>query len=145
MYHSIAKCLLAALESLLPKILTHLCKDLWKMEKPSSFWFKEQVQTTISFTDLLLQHPSKATGPALRHWQWMWCTCVLLTLKWMTQSTAKLQDLNYFCITPHYSLKKFYTQIENSYCPSACVCRRKFFVKLHVLLRAEWLNWIQLF
>lgn len=65
-YHSTPRCLPAALEPLLLKILIYLCKMLmWKIETPatfSSFWFQEQVRT-IAFTDSLLQNSSKASGP----------------------------------------------------------------------------------
>lgn len=67
-YHSTPRCLPAALEPLLLKILIYLWKMLmWKIGTPatfSSFWFQEQVRTTIAFTDSLLQNSSKASGPA---------------------------------------------------------------------------------
>lgn len=109
MYHSIAKCLLAALESLLLKILTHLCKYLWKMETPSSFWFQEQVQTTIPFTDLLLQRPPKAPGPALKYWQWMRCMCVLVSLKWVTVDSEATRPELFLHNTPIFPEEILYT------------------------------------
>lgn len=77
-----------------------------------------QFLTLGTSTNHHLLHKSSVTTSIKSHWPSSQILTTMDVMQWMTQFTATLQALNYFCITFQYSLKRFYTQVENSYFPS---------------------------